>query len=135
MTETLGSTADLIRLQAGLGAADRPVQLLFLNPSAVETIGQARKRVNAADLEARREVIETLRDRLGEMDEVAEIWLVAEEPQLVVAVVVSDLSIDRELEIRALFAAITQDYDADFRIYSEAEGRADLARIGELLPG
>lgn len=135
MPETLGSSADMIRLQGVLGTADRPVQLVFLNPSAVETLGQARKRVRTADAKARRSVIGTLSERMGQMDEVTEIWLVAEEPQLVVALVVRDLSLDRELEMRAIFADITRDYDAEFRIYSEAEARADLARIGARLHG
>jgi hypothetical protein len=134
VSETLGTTAERLRVQTALGLTDMPVQLVLLNPSAVETLSQARKRVRQADAKIRQDLIATVSERLSHEPEVEEMWLVAEEPSIVIALVSKDeVSLDRELELRAIFAELTREHDAELRIYAEDAGRANLARAGTRL--
>lgn len=72
--------------------------------------------------------------KASERPEVLEVWRVDDGEPMVVAVVVSEMTLDEELELRAQFAAFTQAHDAELRVYSETDSRVGLARRGKPLP-
>jgi hypothetical protein len=73
--------------------------------------------------------------RISESQDVNEVWLMEDSPTLIVALVVNEISLDRELELRAAFADLTVQHDTQLKIYAAAGDRADFARRGTKLLG
>ena len=111
------------------------VTLVPVESSANLSITQARKLVRSTDLIARQQIVDAFVGRVSSSPDIAEIWLVRNADPLVVAVVVRDLSLDRDLQLRAAFADLTHEEDAELRVYAVDDDRAELGRRGERLLG
>lgn len=82
----------------------------------------------------RREAADSFAQKVLQRPDVLEVWRTADGPEMVVAVVVTEVSLDAELELRALFADVTHAHEATLRVYGENDNRVGLARRGESLP-
>jgi hypothetical protein len=139
MPEILTAGAEEFALASELVAqatgdiADNPVRVVVL--ATRSTLEEARDRVHNADVAERRRAAKSVASQLGGAPDVAEVWLIRDTPELIVALVVDQVTLDRELELRAIFADLTHMHEAELRIYSDSEGRADFARKGERLLG
>ncbi|MGI8887011.1 MAG: hypothetical protein ACR2G9_08865 [Gaiellaceae bacterium] len=109
--------------------------VLLGEPSANLSVAQARKLVSGVDVTVRRALVEAFVERISRVPDIAEVWRVREADPLTVAVIVRDLSLDRDLELRAVFADLTFDHDAELHVYGETDDRAELGRRGERLLG
>lgn len=100
-------------------------------PSANLSDAEARRLVRSAEMAALRDVVAAFVERMAGAPDIAEAWLVQEADPLAIAVIVRDLTLDRDLELRA----IAMDHDAELRVYDADEDRAALGRRGERLLG
>ena len=91
--------------------------------------------MRGADVAAQRDLLNAFLERITKADDVAEAWLVQEANPVALAVIVRNLSLDRDLELRAAFADLAMDHDAELRVYDADEDRAALGRRGERLLG
>ena len=107
----------------------------LVESSANLSIAEARRLVQGAGVVARRALVDAFVDRIGKAPDITEIWLVRETEPLALAVIVQGLSLDRDLELRAVFADLTYEHDAELRVYADSDERAELGRRGERLLG
>jgi hypothetical protein len=106
---------------------------IVLQPTV--SIARAREVVRSAELNEARGLANAFADRLRRASDVAELWLVRESGPLTLAVIVSAPSLDRDLELRAMFAELTVNLDAEMLVYAQNDSRAELGRRGERLIG
>ena len=109
--------------------------LVMGQTSANLSVAEARELVRGADVTIRRALVDAYVERISKSSDIAEIWRIRESDPLTLAVIVRSLSLDRDLELRAVFADLTFDQDAELRVYAEADDRAELGRRGERLLG
>lgn len=84
------------------------------------------------DIAQRRAAAAQFASTLRDAPDIHAVWLVADHPGLVLAVVMNDVSLDRELELRARFAEATTGHPAELEIYDES-GSFDFEVEGEQL--
>lgn len=143
-----GSASGYVQLREFVPAADKALEGydLFIGEGTVTylaigqvsanlSVAEARELVLGAEVTVRRALVEAFVERISKASDIAEVWRVRESNPLTVAVIVRSLSLDRDLELRAVFADLTFDHDAELRVYAETDERADLGRRGERLLG
>jgi hypothetical protein len=111
------------------------VSLVPVESSANLSVDEARRLVRSTDAIARQALVDAFVGRIGNSPDIAEIWLVREADPLALAVIVRNFSLDRDLQLRAAFADLTYEHDAELRIYADTDERAELGRRGERLRG
>jgi hypothetical protein len=128
-------SADNVLKSYDLFIGEGKVTFVPVEASANLPFEEAQKLVLRMELLTQRALVDRFVDRIAKGQDVAEAWLVRESDPLSLAVIVRDLSLDRDLELRAMFADLTYDYDAELRVYAEGDERAELGRRGERLLG
>jgi hypothetical protein len=124
-------------LRIASAVADRPVATLFLVATTAPTApteAEARERMRKIAVATRRGLAADFAARVMGSEDVRELWLSADDPELAVTLIVSGVSLDRELQLRAVFAELTRDQPAELEIY-ETNDVPEYAREGERLLG
>jgi hypothetical protein len=109
--------------------------LTYIVPPSGISVTEARRIVKQADEAMSDKIVDRFVERLASARDISEVWRIRDADPLELAVMVKHSSLDRDLEIRAIFADIVRDFDATLNVFDSDEMDAELGRKGDRLIG